>query len=108
MSEEIYDLTNYDDDIASMTEDEIMDEVTEAESEAESEPEAEPQDETMTNSQQKRGICGLFNMGNTCYANAAIQMLRAIPEFSAFCNSHPAALHTAAPAGLTGPPWDRT
>lgn len=45
---------------------------------------------------QKRGVCGIFNMGNTCYANAAIQMLRAIPEFSAFCNSNPVALAVAA------------
>lgn len=32
--------------------------------------------------QQLKGVCGLYNTGNTCYINAAIQMLRAIPEIA--------------------------
>lgn len=31
------------------------------------------------------GICGLINMGNTCYLNSAIQIMRAIPEWAAAC-----------------------
>jgi ubiquitin C-terminal hydrolase len=31
------------------------------------------------------GICGLLNMGNTCYLNAAIQIMRSIPEWAAAC-----------------------
>ena len=35
--------------------------------------------------QEHRGICGLINLGNTCYLNASIQILRSIPEWAAFC-----------------------
>lgn len=35
--------------------------------------------------QQPQGICGLINLGNTCYLNASIQILRSIPEWAAFC-----------------------
>lgn len=33
----------------------------------------------------EKGIVGIQNMGNTCYANSTIQVLRACPEWSAFC-----------------------
>ena len=33
----------------------------------------------------KKGIVGIANVGNTCYANAAIQLLRHCPEWSSFC-----------------------
>ena len=32
-----------------------------------------------------KGVVGLQNMGSTCYANSVIQLLRAIPEWNAFC-----------------------
>lgn len=32
-----------------------------------------------------RGVVGLQNMGNTCYANSTLQLLRAVPEWNAFC-----------------------
>jgi len=31
-----------------------------------------------------KGVVGLQNMGNTCYANSSIQLLRAVPEWNAF------------------------
>ena len=31
-----------------------------------------------------RGVVGIQNVGNTCYANSTIQIIRAVPEFSAF------------------------
>ena len=39
--------------------------------------------------QEHRGICGLINLGNTCYLNASIQILRSIPEWAAFCANDP-------------------
>lgn len=32
-----------------------------------------------------KGIVGIQNMGNTCYCNATIQLIRACPEWNAFC-----------------------
>lgn len=32
----------------------------------------------------EKGVVGLQNMGNTCYANSTLQILRAVPEWSAF------------------------
>jgi len=32
-----------------------------------------------------KGIVGIQNMGNTCYLNSTIQLLRASPEWSVFC-----------------------
>lgn len=35
----------------------------------------------------EKGVVGILNMGNTCYANATIQLLKAFPALSAFCLS---------------------
>jgi ubiquitin C-terminal hydrolase len=32
-----------------------------------------------------KGVVGLQNMGNTCYANSTLQILRAVPEWNVFC-----------------------
>lgn len=32
-----------------------------------------------------KGIVGIQNMGNTCYCNSTIQLIRACPEWSAYC-----------------------
>jgi ubiquitin C-terminal hydrolase len=32
-----------------------------------------------------KGVAGILNMGNTCYANSTIQLLRASPEWNAYC-----------------------
>ena len=42
-----------------------------------SEPKSEP-------NPHHKGVVGLQNMGNTCYANSTIQLLRAVPELNAF------------------------
>jgi ubiquitin carboxyl-terminal hydrolase 8 len=34
---------------------------------------------------QLKGVVGLQNMGNTCYANSTIQLLRAVPELNTLC-----------------------
>lgn len=46
---------------------------------------------------QPQGICGLINLGNTCYLNASIQILRSIPEWAAFCTELDPAKSCAAP-----------
>ena len=37
------------------------------------------------NIKQEKGVVGIANVGNTCYANAAIQLFRHCPEWSSFC-----------------------
>lgn len=32
-----------------------------------------------------KGVVGIQNMGNTCYCNSTLQLLRACPEWNAFC-----------------------
>ncbi len=32
-----------------------------------------------------KGVVGIQNMGNTCYSNSTLQLLRACPEWNAFC-----------------------
>jgi ubiquitin C-terminal hydrolase len=34
-----------------------------------------------------KGVVGIQNMGNTCYCNSTLQLLRASPEWNAFCLS---------------------
>jgi ubiquitin C-terminal hydrolase len=34
-----------------------------------------------------KGVVGIQNMGNTCYANSTLQLLRACSEWDAFCLS---------------------
>jgi ubiquitin C-terminal hydrolase len=34
-----------------------------------------------------KGVVGIQNMGNTCYSNSTIQLLRACPEWNGFCLS---------------------
>ena len=34
-----------------------------------------------------KGVVGIQNMGNTCYSNSTIQLLRACPEWNAYCIS---------------------
>lgn len=36
-----------------------------------------------------KGIVGIQNMGNTCYCNTTLQLLRACPEWTLFCISQP-------------------
>lgn len=35
-----------------------------------------------------KGIVGIQNMGNTCYSNSTIQLIRACPEWNAYCLTH--------------------
>ena len=48
-------------------------------------PMAQPQQ--LPEKVSQTGICGLINMGNTCFLNSAIQVMRCIPEWAAFCAS---------------------
>ena len=41
----------------------------------------------MSEENEEKGVVGIMNMGNTCYANATIQLLKAFPALSAFCLS---------------------
>lgn len=36
-----------------------------------------------------KGVVGIQNMGNTCYCNSTLQLIRACPEWTAFCLSQP-------------------
>ena len=36
-----------------------------------------------------KGVVGIQNMGNTCYCNTTLQLLRACPEWNAFCIIQP-------------------
>jgi ubiquitin C-terminal hydrolase len=36
-----------------------------------------------------KGVVGIQNMGNTCYANTTLQLLRACPEWTVFCIAQP-------------------
>uniref|UniRef100_A0A6C0KQD9 USP domain-containing protein n=1 Tax=viral metagenome TaxID=1070528 RepID=A0A6C0KQD9_9ZZZZ len=36
-----------------------------------------------------KGVVGIQNMGNTCYSNSIVQLLRASHEWNAFCLTHP-------------------
>lgn len=36
-----------------------------------------------------KGVVGIQNMGNTCYCNTTLQLIRACPEWTVFCLSHP-------------------
>ena len=35
-----------------------------------------------------KGVVGIQNMGNTCYCKSTLQLIRACPEWSAYCISH--------------------
>jgi ubiquitin C-terminal hydrolase len=35
-----------------------------------------------------KGIVGIQNMGNTCYCNSTLQLIRACPEWNIFCFTH--------------------
>jgi len=52
---------------------------------------SESQEKKEKEQQQKdislKGVVGILNMGNTCYANSTIQLLRASPEWNAYCVS---------------------
>ena len=44
----------------------------------------------MSDSMPIVGVCGLINLGNTCYLNSSIQIMRSIPEWAAFCADYDA------------------
>jgi ubiquitin C-terminal hydrolase len=35
-----------------------------------------------------KGVVGIQNMGNTCYCNSTLQLIRACPEWNAYCIAH--------------------
>lgn len=41
-------------------------------------------EESNPSAKGEKGVVGLQNMGNTCYANSTLQILRAVPEWSVF------------------------
>jgi ubiquitin C-terminal hydrolase len=41
--------------------------------------------------EMKKGIVGIQNLGNTCYANSVIQLIRNVPEFIAFFSENTSA-----------------
>lgn len=46
-------------------------------------------DNTPSNKDQSlKGVVGIQNMGNTCYNNTTIQLLRTSPEWNAYCLTH--------------------
>ena len=45
-------------------------------------PALEPQPQMDTS---LKGVVGIQNMGNTCYCNSTLQLIRACPEWNAFC-----------------------
>jgi ubiquitin C-terminal hydrolase len=54
----------------------------------------EPEHATSSKQQAKqdpllKGVVGIQNMGNTCYCNSTLQLLRACPEWNAFCLTQP-------------------
>lgn len=46
------------------------------------------------------GVCGLINLGNTCYLNSSIQIMRAIPEWAAFCTDYDVSGNTTSQAPM--------
>jgi ubiquitin C-terminal hydrolase len=47
-----------------------------------------PHHATAHSTMSATGICALYNMGNTCFINSAIQVLRVIPEWAVYCKKH--------------------
>jgi ubiquitin C-terminal hydrolase len=41
-----------------------------------------------------KGVVGIQNMGNTCYCNTTLQLIRAVPEWTVFCLTHSMAERT--------------
>lgn len=51
----------------------------------------EPQAQPPSPPPEEKGVVGIANVGNTCYANSTIQLLKACPALSAYCLSEKAA-----------------